>query len=102
MHLLSPTYKFWGSLKGSKDVYMSGMFMLSQGLDKSMMVSSHELGGSRMERKSSLWKNFLLLTIGSLFALHMNVSKAADNTSSGSSTQTTSSSSTDDCVLEAE
>lgn len=78
------------------------MFMLSQGSQSFMMNQSHELGGSRMERKSSLWKNFLLLTIGSLFALHMNVSNAADNTSNGSNTQTTTSTSTDDCVLEAE
>lgn len=50
-----------------------------------------------MERKS-LWKNFLLLTVGGLLALHVNVSNAADNSDSS----TTSPDSTDDCTLEAE
>lgn len=50
-----------------------------------------------MERKS-LWKNFLLLTVGGLLALHINVSQAADNSDEGLS----SSDSSDNCVLEAE
>jgi hypothetical protein len=50
-----------------------------------------------MERKS-LWKNFLLLTVGSLLALHLNVSQAAE---SGNGT-TTSSDATEECVLEQE
>lgn len=50
-----------------------------------------------MERKS-LWKNFLLLTVGGLLALHINVSNAADSTD----TSTASSDSTDECVLEQE
>lgn len=50
-----------------------------------------------MERKS-IWKNFLLLTIGGLLALHVNVSSASDLTDHS----VNSSDSTDDCVLEAE
>jgi hypothetical protein len=49
-----------------------------------------------MEHKS-LWKNFLLLTIGGLLALHINVVSAADN-----SDDTTSSDASDSCVLPAE
>jgi hypothetical protein len=56
-----------------------------------------KLGGSRMERKS-LWKNFLLLTVGSLLALHLNVSQAAESSDEGLS----SSDASDNCVLEAE
>ena len=50
-----------------------------------------------MERKS-LWKNFLLLTVGSLLALHLNVSQAADQSDSSN----TSSDASDSCVLEQE
>jgi hypothetical protein len=50
-----------------------------------------------MERKS-IWKNFLLLTIGGLLALHINVSNAADSTE----TSSTSSDVSDNCVLEQE
>ncbi|WP_408096625.1 hypothetical protein ACJVC5_16430 [Peredibacter sp. HCB2-198] len=50
-----------------------------------------------MERKSTLWKNFLLLTVGSLLALHLNVSKAADDNSGN-----TSSDASESCTLEAE
>jgi hypothetical protein len=31
-----------------------------------------------MERKS-LWRNFLVLTVGSLLALHINVTNASEN-----------------------
>ena len=51
-----------------------------------------------MERKS-LWKNFLLLTVSGLLALHLNMSHAADNSSDDG---LTSSDATDNCVLEAE
>jgi hypothetical protein len=61
------------------------------------MKKFKKLGGSRMERKS-LWKNFLLLTVGSLLALHLNVSQAAESSDEGLS----SSDSSDNCVLEAE
>lgn len=54
-----------------------------------------ELGGSRMERKS-IWKNFLLLTIGGLLALHVDVSQADTNNENA----LTSPDSTDECVLE--
>jgi hypothetical protein len=50
-----------------------------------------------MERKS-LWKNFLLLTVSSLLALHLNTGYAADETDKGN----TSSDASDSCVLEAE
>ena len=51
-----------------------------------------------MERKSSaLWKNFLLLTVGSLLALHLNVSQAADDNSGN-----TSSDASESCTLEVE
>ena len=50
-----------------------------------------------MERKT-LWKNFLLLTVGGLLALHLNVSQAAENSDEG----LTSSDATDNCILEAE
>lgn len=49
-----------------------------------------------MERKS-IWKNFLLLTVGGLLALHLNVSQAADDTSGN-----TSSDSSESCTLEVE
>lgn len=49
-----------------------------------------------MEHKS-LWKNFLLLTVGGLLALHINVSNAAE-----ADLSITSHDPTDDCVLEAE
>ena len=49
-----------------------------------------------MERKS-IWKNFLLLTVSGLIALHLNVSHAADDSS-----KNTSSDSSDSCVLEVE
>lgn len=48
-----------------------------------------------MERKS-IWKNFLLLTVGGLLALHVDVSQAVDDTD----TSTTSPDATDECVLE--
>ena len=48
-----------------------------------------------MERKS-LWKNFLLLTVGGLLVLHMNVSNAAE----GSNDTNSSSDATEECVLE--
>lgn len=48
-----------------------------------------------MERKS-LWKNFLLLTVGSVLALHVSVVNAADSTDNSN----TSSDATDECVLE--
>lgn len=48
-----------------------------------------------MERKS-LWKNFLLLTVGSVLALHVTVVSAADS----SDNPNTSSDATDECVLE--
>ena len=64
-----------------------------------MIYISHELGGSRMEQKS-VWKNFLLLTVGGLLALHVNVTQAAEKTS-GSDSQTTQTSS-EECVLEVE
>ena len=51
-----------------------------------------------MERKS-IWKNFLLLTVGSLLALHLNVSQAQDTNTNSSNT---SSDATDECVLEQE
>ena len=51
-----------------------------------------------MERKS-LWKNFLLLTVGSLLALHVNVSNAAEESAQSKNTSTDAS---DECVLEAE
>ena len=50
-----------------------------------------------MERKS-IWKNFLLLTVGGLLALHINVSNAAE-TADGSNSSTDA---TDECVLEQE
>ncbi len=50
-----------------------------------------------MERKS-LWKNFLLLTVSGLLALHLNVSQAAEDTDK----ELSSSDSSDNCVLEAE
>jgi len=50
-----------------------------------------------MEHKS-LWKNFLLLSVTSLLALHLNVASAND-----SSDEThTSSDASDECVLEQE
>lgn len=52
-----------------------------------------------MEQKS-VWKNFLLLTVGGLLALHVNVTQAAEKTS-GSDSQTTQTSS-EECVLEVE
>ncbi len=55
-----------------------------------------ELGGSRMERVS-IWKNFLLLTVGGLLALHVNVVNA--DTSDHFDVDTDSS---DECVLEQE
>lgn len=48
-----------------------------------------------MERKS-IWKNFLLLTIGGLLALHVDVSQADDKNQNA----LTSPDSTDECVLE--
>jgi hypothetical protein len=48
-----------------------------------------------MERKS-LWKNFILLTVGSILALHVSVVDAADSTDNSN----TSSDATDECVLE--
>lgn len=51
-----------------------------------------------MERKS-IWKNFLLLTVGGLLALHLNVSNAADTNTDASNT---SSDASDECVLEQE
>ncbi len=48
-----------------------------------------------MERKS-LWKNFLLLTVGSLLAFNIDVVSAADSTDSTD----TSSDASDECVLE--
>jgi hypothetical protein len=53
-----------------------------------------------MERKS-LWRNFLVLTVGSLLALHINVVSAADDSSTASS-DNTSSDASDACVLPAE
>ncbi|MFP5385977.1 MAG: hypothetical protein ACLGHN_07845 [Bacteriovoracia bacterium] len=50
-----------------------------------------------MERKS-IWKNFLLLTVGGLLALHINVSNAAET----SDTTTNSTDASDECVLEQE
>ena len=50
-----------------------------------------------MERKS-LWKNFLLLTVSGLLALHINVSKAAESADSSN----TSSDASEECVLEQE
>ncbi len=50
-----------------------------------------------MEQKS-LWKNFLLLTVGSLLALHINVTNAAET----SDMSTSSTDSSDECVLEQE
>lgn len=49
-----------------------------------------------MEQKS-IWRNFLLLTVGSLLALHLNVAGAADSTD-----DTTSPDASDSCVLPAE
>lgn len=51
-----------------------------------------------MERKS-IWKNFLLLTVGGLLALHINVSQAQDTTDNSN---TTSPDASDECVLEQE
>lgn len=48
-----------------------------------------------MERKS-LWKNFLLLTVGSLLAFHIDVVSAADSTDDTN----TSTDASDECVLE--
>jgi hypothetical protein len=48
-----------------------------------------------MERKS-LWKNFLLLTVGSLLVFHIDGVSAADSTESTD----TSSDASDECVLE--
>ena len=50
-----------------------------------------------MERKS-LRKNFLLLAIGGLLALHINISNAADSTDGTN----TSSDASEECVLEQE
>lgn len=50
-----------------------------------------------MERKS-IWKNFLLLTVGGLLALHLNVSNAQEPNDSSN----TSSDASDECVLEQE
>lgn len=50
-----------------------------------------------MEQKS-IWKNFLLLTVGGLLALHVNVSSASDVTDHS----VNSPDATDECVLEAE
>jgi hypothetical protein len=61
------------------------------------LALDNELGGTRMECKT-LWKNFLLLTVGGLLALHLNVSQAAESSDKG----LTSSDATDDCILEAE
>jgi hypothetical protein len=47
-----------------------------------------------MEQKS-IWKNILLLTVGSLLALHLNVSSAADSTPSDASSEDK----TEGCVL---
>ena len=60
------------------------------------MPKTDELGGSRMEQKS-IWKNFLLLIVGSLLALHINVVSAADSTSAVTSTD---SDKTEGCSLE--
>ena len=49
-----------------------------------------------MEHKS-LWKNFLLLTVGSLIVLHMNIASAAGQTST--STSSTDDEKTEGCVL---
>jgi len=49
--------------------------------------------------QNSIWKNFLLLVIGGLLAMHVNFTQAGD----GSSTSLTNSSDTSDgCVLEQE
>lgn len=48
-----------------------------------------------MERKS-IWKNFLLLTIGGLLALHVDVSQADVNNDNA----LVNPDSTDECVLE--
>jgi hypothetical protein len=57
---------------------------------------NEELGGSRMER-ISIWKNFLLLIVGSLLALHINVVNAADTSSP---TTSNDSGKTEGCTLE--
>ncbi len=59
-------------------------------------AKNDELGGSRMEQ-TSIWKNFLLLIVGSLLALHINVVSAADSTSSATSSD---SDKTEGCSLE--
>jgi hypothetical protein len=55
-----------------------------------------KLGGSRMERNSQ-WKNFLLLIVGSLLALHLNVGQAYDE---GSFDDSFYEEKTDGCILE--
>lgn len=50
-----------------------------------------------MEQKT-LWKNFILLMVGGLLALHVNVSSAAE----GSHNPNTSTDASDECVLEQE
>jgi hypothetical protein len=50
-----------------------------------------------MEQKS-IWKNFLLLTVSSILALHLTTAGAADT----SDKSQTSSDATDECVLEQE
>jgi len=47
--------------------------------------------------QTSIWKNFLLLIVGSLLALHINVVSAADSTSSATSSD---SDKTEGCSLE--
>lgn len=69
---------------------------LSKGVSRHRLKSYElELGGSRMERKS-IWKNFLLLTIGGLLALHVDVSQADVNNDNA----LVNPDSTDECVLE--
>ena len=50
-----------------------------------------------MERKSC-WKNFVVLIVGGLLALHLDVASAAETDNSS----TTSSDASDECVLEQE
>lgn len=50
-----------------------------------------------MEQKI-MWKNFLLLTVGALLALHVNISQAAESSDKSNS----SSDASDACVLEQE
>ena len=60
----------------------SSMFRLSKVYTRTNISLSKNInGGSRMEL-NSVWKNVLLLTLGSVFALHLNLASAQDDSTS--------------------